>query len=221
MLAKLVYSGNMIVVQKFVFNSFAVNTYVVSGKNRECIIVDPACMNQEEERQLSAYIHDNHLTPSMMVNTHYHVDHILGNAFVCETYGLKPIAHRKGELFWETAREFGTVFGLNIRQVVKPEIFVEEGDVLVADNIELRVLYTPGHAAGSICLVNDRQQFVITGDVLFYGSIGRTDLPTGDYDQLKESIEQKLFTLPVEYAVLPGHGPETTIGYEKLNNPFL
>ena len=211
----------MIVVQKFVFNSFAVNTYVISGKNRDCIIVDPACITVKEEAELAGYIHENQLTPVMMVNTHLHVDHIVGNAFVCNTYGLKPVAHRKGKIFWETAREFGSVFGLNIQQVVKPEIFVEEGDVLKAGNIELRVLYTPGHADGSISLVNDQQNFVISGDVLFYGSIGRTDLPTGDYDLLKQSIEQKLFTLPPEYAVLPGHGPDTTIGYEKLNNPFL
>jgi len=211
----------MIVVQKFVFNSFEVNTYVISGKNRECIIVDPACMTVHEEAELSGYIHDNHLTPVMMVNTHYHVDHILGNTFVCNTYGLKPVAHKNGKLFWEAAREFGSVLGLDIQEVTKPEIFVQEGDVLKASDIELRVLYTPGHADGSISLVNDAQKFVITGDTLFYGSIGRTDLPTGDYDLLKESIEQKLFTLPPEYAVLPGHGPETTIGYEKLNNPFL
>lgn len=211
----------MIVVQKFVFNSFEVNTYVISGKNRECIIVDPACMTVHEEAELSGYIHDNHLTPVMMVNTHYHVDHILGNTFVCNTYGLKPVAHKNGKLFWEAAREFGSVLGLDIQEVTKPEIFVQEGDVLKASDIELRVLYTPGHADGSISLVNDAQKFVITGDVLFYGSIGRTDLPTGDYDLLKESIEQKLFTLPPEYAVLPGHGPETTIGYEMLNNPFL
>jgi hydroxyacylglutathione hydrolase len=211
----------MIVVQKFVFNSFAVNTYVVSGKNRDCIIVDPACNSAGEERELSGYIHENHLTPVMMVNTHYHVDHILGNAFVCSTYGLKPVAHRDGKLFWDTALEFGSVFRLSVDKVISPEIFVDEGDVLKTEDLELRVLYTPGHADGSISLVNDSQKFVITGDVLFYGSIGRTDLPTGDYDLLKRSIEQKLFTLPGDYAVLPGHGPETTIGYEMLNNPFV
>jgi hydroxyacylglutathione hydrolase len=211
----------MIAVQRFVFNSFGVNTYVISGKNHECIIVDPACMTGKEEKELSGYIHDYHLTPVMMVNTHFHVDHILGNAFVCNTYGLKPVAHKNGKLFWETAREFGTVFGLDMQQIVKPEIFVDDGDVLKAGDIELRVLYTPGHAEGSISLVNDLQNFVITGDVLFYGSIGRTDLPTGDYDLLKESIQQKLFSLPFDCKVYPGHGPETSIGYEKLNNPFL
>ncbi|NVO20819.1 MAG: MBL fold metallo-hydrolase [Bacteroidetes bacterium] len=211
----------MIEVQKFTFNPFAVNTYVVSGKNRECIIVDPACMDHREEKELSSYIHENHLTPVMMVNTHFHVDHIVGNSFVCDTYGLRPIAHKNGKIFWETAREFGSVFGLNIKEVRIPEEFIEEGDVLMTDDLQLRVLYTPGHADGHICLVNDTQQFVITGDVLFYGSIGRTDLPTGDYDLLKHSIEEKLFILPPEYKVFPGHGPDTSIGYEKLNNPFL
>lgn len=211
----------MIVVQRFVFNSFAVNTYVISGKSRECIIVDPACMNAKEERELSGYIHDYHLTPVMLVNTHYHVDHILGNAFVCNTYGLKPIAHPKGELFWETAREFASVFGLSLAEMRKPEMFVEDGEILMAEDIELRVLYTPGHADGSICLVCDSQNFVITGDVLFQSSIGRTDLPTGNFDVLRESIQQKLFTLPSDCIVYPGHGPETSIGYELINNPFI
>jgi hydroxyacylglutathione hydrolase len=211
----------MIVVQRFVFNSFGVNTYVISGKNRECIIVDPACSTSREEKELSNYIHDYHLSPVMMVNTHYHVDHILGNNYVSLKYNLKPAAHKAGKLFWETAREFGSVFGIDLQEVKKPEIYVEEGDVLVADEIELRVLYTPGHADGSISLVSDTRNFVITGDVLFQESIGRTDLPTGDYDLLKVSIHQKLFTLPLDCTVYPGHGPETSIGYEKLNNPFL
>jgi glyoxylase-like metal-dependent hydrolase (beta-lactamase superfamily II) len=211
----------MIAVQRFVFNSFGVNTYVLSGKNRECVIVDPACSAAKEEHLLSEYIHDFHLTPVMLVNTHYHVDHILGNAFVADKYQLKPSAHKGGQLFWETAREFGSVFGISFKDVRKPELFLEEGDILMLDDFEIRVLYTPGHADGSICLVSDEQNFVITGDVLFQGSIGRTDLPTGDYDLLKQSIQEKLFTLPHDCIVYPGHGPETTIGYEKLNNPFL
>ncbi len=211
----------MIAVQRFVFNSFAVNTYVISGKSRECIIVDPACSNSKEEKELSGFIHDFHLTPVMLVNTHSHVDHILGNAFVCNTYGLKPTAHRRGEIFWETAKEFASVFGLGVNEVKKPELFVEEGDILLAEGFELRVLYTPGHADGSISLVCDQQNFVITGDVLFQNSIGRTDLPTGDFDLLRESIQQKLFTLPSDCIVYPGHGPETSIGYEIVNNPFI
>ncbi len=211
----------MIAVQRFVFNSFAVNTYVISGKNRECIIVDPACMNAKEEHELSGFIHDYQLTPVMLINTHYHIDHILGNAFVCNTYGLKPIAHQKGKLFWETAKESASVFGLKLGELKKPEIFVEDGDILKADDIELRVFYTPGHADGSICLVCDSQNFVITGDVLFQSSIGRTDLPTGSFDLLRESIQQKLFTLPADCIVYPGHGPATSIGYELINNPFI
>ncbi|MBK7213953.1 MAG: MBL fold metallo-hydrolase [Bacteroidales bacterium] len=218
---KIVYNNDMIVVQRFVFNAFGVNTYVISGKSRECIIVDPACSNPREEQELSSYIHENQLTPMMLVNTHYHVDHILGNVFVADKYNLKPIAHADGKLFWETAREFGSVFGLDLKEVRKPGIFVKEGDMLIASDVQLRVVYTPGHAAGSISLVNDPQNFVITGDVLFQGSIGRTDLPTGDYDLLRESITEKLFMLPPDCTVYPGHGPQTTIGFERLNNPFL
>ena len=211
----------MIILERFVFNSFGVNTYVLSGKNRECIIIDPGCMSETEEKELSGYIHENLLTPVMLVNTHFHVDHILGNTFVCNTYGLTPTAHKAGWMFWETAKEFGSVFGLSTGTIIRPESYAEDGEVLVAGDVSLRVLYTPGHADGSISLVNDHEKFVITGDVLFYGSIGRTDLPTGDYDLLKNSIYEKLFTLPPDYKVYPGHGPETSIGYEKLNNPFL
>jgi len=211
----------MILIERFIFNSFGVNTYVVSGKSRECIIIDPGCNSPAEEKELSGYIHDQKLTPVMMVNTHFHVDHILGNTFVCNTYGIKPVVHSAGRMFWETAREFGSVFGLDIREIIKPVTFTNEGDFLVAGDVELRVLYTPGHADGSISLVCDSQKFVITGDALFYGSIGRTDLPTGNYDLLRESIQDKLFTLPGDYTVYPGHGPQTSIGYEMINNPFI
>jgi glyoxylase-like metal-dependent hydrolase (beta-lactamase superfamily II) len=211
----------MISIEKFVFNSFGVNTYVISGKSRECVIVDPGCHSPAEEQQLSEYIQQNHLTPFMLVNTHFHVDHVLGNTFVGNTYGLKPVVHKAGKMFWETVREFGSVFGFDIRDIKKPENFTEEGDVLKAGDIELRVIYTPGHADGSICLINDRQRFVITGDVLFFESIGRSDMPTGNYDLLKENILNKLFTLPPDYTVYPGHGPQSSIGYEKLNNPFI
>ncbi len=211
----------MIAIERFIFNAFGVNTYVVSGKSRECIIIDPGCNSPAEEKELSGYIHDQKLTPVIMVNTHFHVDHILGNTFVCNTYGVKPVVHNSGKMFWETAREFGSVFGLDIPDIIKPVTFTSEDDILVAGDVKLRVLYTPGHADGSICLVCDSQKFVITGDVLFYGSIGRTDLPTGDYDLIKKSIQDKLFALPGDYTVYPGHGPKTSIGYEMINNPFI
>jgi glyoxylase-like metal-dependent hydrolase (beta-lactamase superfamily II) len=124
-------------------------------------------------------------------------------------------------MFWETASEFGSVFGIKVENMITPVNFIEEGDILHYGNSSLEVLYTPGHADGSVCLVNHTDRYVIAGDVLFRDSIGRTDLPTGNFDILYKSITTKLFTLPDDYVVYPGHGPETTIGYEKQNNPFL
>jgi glyoxylase-like metal-dependent hydrolase (beta-lactamase superfamily II) len=124
-------------------------------------------------------------------------------------------------MFWETAAEFGAVFGIKIENLIIPKDFIEEGDIITYGKSSVEVLNTPGHADGSICLVNHAERYVVSGDVLFRDSIGRTDLPTGNFDTLYNSITTKLFSLPDDYTVYPGHGPETTIGYEKLNNPFL
>lgn len=211
----------MVSIKIFVFNSFAVNSFVLYDETRECIIIDPGCHAEAEKLQLSAFIDDNKLKPVAMINTHFHVDHILGNHFVCSRYDLKPTGHANGSMFWRTAREFGSVFNLKIDEIAPTGIFVAEGDLITFGNSEFEVRYTPGHADGSICLINHAQKFVIAGDVLFYGSIGRTDLPTGDFDILMESIRTKLFVLDDDYTVYPGHGPKTTIGYEKRNNPFI
>lgn len=211
----------MITVKIFVFNSFSVNSFVLHDETGDCIIIDPGCSSASEQNKLSDYITGNNLRPVALINTHYHVDHILGNHFVCEKYNLKPSGHKEGKLFWETAHEFGSVFGVSIDEIRKPEIFVEEGDLITFGNSSLEVRYTPGHANGSICLLSHVDKFVIAGDVLFYGSIGRTDLPTGNFDVLMDSIESKLFTLDDDYIVYPGHGPKTNIGYEKISNPFI
>lgn len=211
----------MININTLVFNSFAVNTFVISDSNGNCVIIDPGCEDDYEQKRLAAFIDQKKLKPLALINTHFHVDHILGNLFVSQKYGIKPTGHTGSKIFWETAKEFGTVFNLQVHEIVKPEIFVEDGDVLNYGDIQLEVRYTPGHADGSICLVSHEGRFVVAGDVLFNGSIGRTDLPTGDFDVLMESIRQKLFTLPDDYTVYPGHGPETSIGYEKITNPFL
>lgn len=214
-------SSFMVNIKIFVFNSFSVNSFVLYDETLECIVVDPGCQSEGEKRELSAFIEQNSLKPVAVINTHFHVDHILGNQFVCSRYGLKLTGNAKGRMFWNTAREFGSVFNLSIDEVVKPEILVEEGDLITFGHSELEVRYTPGHADGSISLVNHAQKFIIAGDVLFYGSIGRTDLPTGDFDSLMDSIKTKLFVLDDDYIVYPGHGPKTSIGFEKRNNPFI
>lgn len=208
-------------LKRFVFNSFGVNTYVLTDDTGKCLVIDPACQSKHEESVLASYITGNNLIPVGMVNTHFHVDHIVGNTFICEAFKMKPMCHKNSKMLWETAVEFGSVFGLNLENMIIPVDFISEGDRISYGNSFVEVLYTPGHADGSICLVNHAERFVIAGDVLFRDSIGRTDLPTGNFDVLYQSITAKLFTLPDDYTVYPGHGPETTIGYEKINNPFL
>lgn len=211
----------MVNIKIFVFNSFSVNGFVLYDETHECVVVDPGCHSDEEKQELSDFIAETGLKPVAVINTHFHVDHILGNHFVCSHYGLKLTGHAGGSMFWRTAREFGSVFNLSIDEIVKPEIFIEDGDLIKFGTTEFEVRYTPGHADGSICLVNHAQKFIIAGDVLFYGSIGRTDLPTGDFDILMDSIKTKLFVLDDEYIVYPGHGPKTSIGFERRNNPFI
>jgi hydroxyacylglutathione hydrolase len=208
-------------VKRFVFNSFGVNTYVLSDESGNCLIIDPACQSRQEESALESYITGNNLKPVGMVITHFHIDHILGNNFICNLFNLRPQCHQSSKLLWETATAFGAAFGIKLENLMIPSDFVKEYDHIKYGNSSVEVLYTPGHADGSICLVNHAERFVIAGDVLFRDSIGRTDLPTGNFDLLQQSITTRLFTLPADYTVYPGHGPETTIGYEKLNNPFL
>lgn len=211
----------MITIRKFSFNPFQTNTYIVYDESKECAIIDAACDDDDEKEQLETFIRQEDLVPVRLIYTHCHVDHILGNNFITQRYNLEPEVHRNGKLFWETAREFGSVFGVSLDHPMKPRLFLEEGDEVHFGHSLLRVLYTPGHADGSISLYNEIQKFVITGDVLFYTSIGRTDLPTGNFKVLMESIHHKLFTLDDHTVVYPGHGPETTIGFEKKFNPFL
>lgn len=211
----------MILIEKFIFNAFGVNGYVLSDHTGDCLLVDTACESNEERNQLDTFLASRQLRPVMLVNTHLHVDHVLGNNYLCNKYGIGYYAHRSGEPLVKMAPQYSAMFGFQIEPVINPAGYLEDGDKVKFGISELRVLYTPGHADGSICLVSDEDRFVITGDVLFLNSIGRTDLPTGDLELLRNSIFNRLFTLPGDYRVLPGHGPETTIGYEKLNNPFL
>ncbi len=204
-----------------VFNAFQVNTYILWDETGECVIVDPGCYDQEERKRLTDFVEKEKLKPVRLVNTHCHIDHITGLAFVSRHYKLPPEAHPDGTEFIRHAEKSGFIYGfdeLEIIEIAKP---LKEGDTIRFGNSALDVLETPGHANGSLCLVSHADRFVITGDVLFYQSIGRTDLPTGNYDLLISSISEKLLTLPHDYTVYPGHGPDTTIGFESYANPFL
>lgn len=214
-------SNFMISVKQFAFNPFQENTYILSDETGECVIIDPGMSNPAEEEELSSWINSQGLKPVMLLNTHTHVDHILGNEYVATTYQLPLQAHIDAAVILQHAPNHATALGLQLDHVHSIDKFIQDGDRLSFGNTTLEVLFTPGHAAGSVCFYAPDSNLVITGDVLFYQSIGRTDLPTGDYDVLQESIWKKLFTLPETTLVYPGHGPHTTIGAEKSDNPFV
>lgn len=211
----------MIKIKRFVFNPFQENTYVLSDNTNECIIIDPGMDGENEESQLMDYIDANKLTPVLLVNTHAHIDHILGNSFVANHYNVNLAAHKDCVHFIERAKGQAVMFGMQMNETKSIDQFLNEEKHLEFGNSSLQVLHTPGHADGSLCFYSEKDGFVITGDVLFNQSIGRTDLPTGNYDVLQKSIWEKLFTLPDDTTAYSGHGPETKIGFEKLHNPFV
>jgi hydroxyacylglutathione hydrolase len=210
------------IIKSFVFGPFAENTYVIHQKeNREAIIFDAGCSQQREEEQLKQYLKDNQLLPVVLINTHAHIDHILGNAFVYREYGLLPQMHEK-ELFNLNASPMvAQMYGIPYQPSPEPSTFLNPGELLHLAGLSFKMLFTPGHSAGSISFYNEAEQYVIAGDVLFKRSIGRTDLPGGDFDTLYNSIHTELFVLPDGVKVYNGHGEPTTIGEEKEQNPFV
>ena len=205
----------------FVFNPYEVNTYVVAASDGQCAIVDPACCSPEEQSALKSFIADKELRPTWLINTHGHFDHVIGNAFVCRTWSVKNAAHRDDLFLMEHAYRQGEIFGFSVEQPPTPTVFLGEGDTVAFDDVSLQICHIPGHSPGSIVICSPEQKWVISGDVLFNGSIGRSDLPGGDFDLLIEGIETKLMTLPPETMVYPGHGPKTSIEWERKHNPFL
>ena len=208
-------------VHSITFNPFEENTYFIIAPNQECIIIDPGCFDERERKELTDFIQENNLKPVRLINTHCHIDHILGNAFVAQTYNLGLEIH-EGELpVLQAGMTIAGIYGIPYTPSPDPASFLEEGNEVILDGVSMKVLFTPGHSPASICLYNESDKWVIGGDVLFYESIGRTDLPGGDFNTLINSIRTQLFTLPEDVVVYPGHGQETRIGFEKMFNPFL
>jgi hydroxyacylglutathione hydrolase len=211
----------MIKVQKFVFNPFQENSFLLYDESGDCILVDIGSYTVEEKKEVLYFIENNRLNPVMIVNTHCHVDHLLGNSFFRNKFKTVIAAHAADEYLIDNAVEHGTVFGLEVEDPPKIDKYLVEGDKIRFGNSSLEILHVPGHSPGSIALYSEEDNFVISGDVLFSGSIGRTDLPGGNYDTLLSSINNKLLVLPPDVLVYCGHGPETTIGEESRSNPFL
>ena len=211
----------MIQIKVFYFNELRVCCYVLWDETQEAILVDPACFSHSEQERLKKFVDGEALKPRYLVNTHAHFDHVLGNAFVCREWGIKTCIHSAERNTLEYADKYCRVFGLEIEKPPVDTLPLSEAEPLYFGNSQLHILETPGHSPGGVCLYAPDDGFLITGDTLFAGSIGRTDLPGGDYDRLIGSIQTKLFLLDASLRVLPGHGPETTLGYERQHNPFL
>ncbi len=211
----------MITVETFVFNPFQENTYLLYDDSKECIIVDPGCYSENEYGILDMFIRDNELKPVKVVITHGHVDHLLGAAYIKATYNVDFEIHKGDQPGLDGVVEHGAVYGFNVEEPPSVTTYLEEGYVVRFGESELKVLHVPGHSPGHIVLFAESEKFILAGDVLFAGSIGRTDLPGGDYETLIENIKAKLLTLSDDVTVFSGHGMTTTIGKEKQNNPFL
>ena len=211
----------MISIKAFIFGPFQENTYVLYDETKECIILDPGCYDANEKRELVDFIELQGLKPVKLINTHAHIDHMVGNSFVAGKFNLKLEMHEQDVVLLQAAPVYGQNWGIHCEPSPDPDVLLNEGDEIHFGNSVLKVLFTPGHSPGSISLHSPGDNFVIAGDVLFYGSIGRTDLPGGDFDTLIKSIKEKLFPLGDTCKVYSGHGPVTTIGFERENNPFL
>jgi glyoxylase-like metal-dependent hydrolase (beta-lactamase superfamily II) len=208
-------------IHSFTFNPFQENTYIIAAPSGACIIIDPGCFESYEQDELTAAIHKMGLQPVRLINTHCHIDHILGNAFVAKTYNLGLEIHQ-GELpVLRAGIAVAGMYAIPYDPSPDPVSYLEPGSHIDLEGNAIKILFTPGHSPASICLYDEQGGWVIGGDVLFYESIGRTDLPGGDYDTLINSIRSQLFVLAPDTVVNPGHGQATTIGYEQTFNPFL
>ena len=208
-------------VDVITFNDFAENTYILSDDSKECAIVDPGCFTQDERDHLDRFISERGLKPTLLINTHAHLDHVFGVNHVHATYNL-PLHLHKGEMrLLEAGPQIAKMYGIDLEPNRAPVNFIEEGEQIGFGNTTLEIVLTPGHSPASVCFFHRDTRQLIAGDVLFQGSIGRTDLPGGDYDTLIGSITDQLFPLGDDVFVYPGHGPATTIEVERKTNPFL
>lgn len=211
----------MIQIKTFIFNPFQVNTYLLYDESGEGVIIDAACHDSREQEMLVSAIEKEGIKPVRLLNTHCHVDHLMGNRFISEKYNLSPESCSDDNFLIEQAVEQGRMFGLETEASPRPQNYLKEGDTIKFGNSTLDVLEVPGHSPGSLAFYSERDKICITGDALFNGSIGRTDLPGGNYETLISSITNKLLVLPDDVKIFPGHQSSSTIGKERASNPFF
>ncbi len=212
----------MLVVKKFVFNLFSENTFVLwDEETKECAVIDPGCSDPGEEEKLSDYISQNLMNVKYLINTHGHIDHILGCGYVKKKYNAEYYAPEKDLELIKRAESQAAAFGLKINEPPLPDHFIDGNLELKIGSSFITFLYTPGHTPGEYCLYLAKEAICFTGDVLFKNSIGRTDLWGGDFNTLLDSIKERLFSLPDNVIIYPGHGESSKIGLEKSENPFV
>ncbi|MDZ4715108.1 MAG: MBL fold metallo-hydrolase [Cytophagales bacterium] len=210
----------MIHIQSFTFNPFEENTYVLFDETREAVIIDPGCSDKEEQQELAGFIASKNLQVKLLLNTHCHIDHVLGNYFVKKQYNVPFLIHPTELPVLRAVKSYSSNYGFPSYQEVLPDGALKDGEQVQFGSTSLDVLFVPGHSPGHVAFYHPMEKFMIAGDVLFHRSIGRTDLPGGNMETLLSSIHKKLFVLPDEVVVHPGHGPVTTVGEEKVHNPF-
>ena len=217
---KTLYLCPMLSIQTFTFNAFSENTFVVFDETREAVIIDPGCYSREEQKELTSYIEGNDLKIKFILNTHCHIDHVLGNNFAKEKYNAPLLLHKIEEAQLRAVKNYAPIYGFEGYREAEPDQFINEKDTIEFGNTTWKIIFLPGHSPGHIGFYDVTGKTIFSGDVLFEHSIGRTDLPGGNFDTLIKSIHQNLFILPDEVAVYCGHGPSTTIGEEKVVNAF-
>lgn len=209
-------------VKVFTFNPFREKTYILFDETKEAVLIDPGCFLLEEEQELQNFIQQENLRIKFLLNTHCHLDHVFGNEFICKYHQLLPQFHEKELTIFRSVPQYASIYGFhNINLFSEPIHFLKENDEIIFGNQQkLRVVFVPGHSPGHIAFYHEQENALFSGDVLFKNSVGRTDLPGSDVNDLLRSIFDKLYLLPENTIVFPGHGETTTIGSEKLNNPY-
>ncbi len=211
----------MIQVQTFVFNPFSENTYVLYDKTGEGVVIDPGCFQQNEYNELETFVKTNQLTIKYILITHGHIDHVLGCTYLKKSWQTPIWLHQKEKETYDAVPTYAASYGFNQYLHTPADYYFTNDEVISFGNSTLDIIYAPGHSAGHVAFINKEAKMCIGGDILFNGSIGRVDLPGGDYDTLIKSIKSKIFTLPEDTMVYPGHGEPTTVKKEKATNPFF
>jgi len=211
----------MLTIETFTFNPYQENTYLLIDQEGNCVIIDPGMHSLQEQSYFKDFIVNNNLKPTLLLNTHCHIDHVLGNHFIHENWGLIPNFHEFEVPVLVSVENYAPQMGFRYETSPIPETFLQDKEIIEFGGHKIEAIFAPGHSPGHLCYYIADQKILIGGDVLFQNSIGRTDLPGGDHQTLLNSIQKRIYRLPENVEVYPGHGPTTTIGFEKKTNPFV